>query len=410
MYRHWDSQRKKVLEAIYNKQCAVCQVVYGTNYSIFFRNIHSDLILKKNIVPVYVDLNHLTAGSLVDFFNLVLFSLRRAMQEKKFSVKSGVVSESIDGSLSQLNDLLAEISARDFRIVIFFEDIDHMFKEHDSFDHLETLRKKFQNCLYIYLTKTNFNHPNTMKAHLKHPHIYENNIYFPVRDEKAFKAVEKASSPKTLNIIYSLTGGIDKFQGIAMDLKNNLSLRERKNLRNHISTNQTLKNELHRLWDHFNDSEVAVLTKVVWGETLFSQSHSHDLAHLVNLGVIRKEKKGYELVIGLLKMTGTEKSKGKNTVLNFNKDRVTINGNAVPLKLTQSEKKVLKYLLDNKNKIVGKGAISKFIPSSRVSKGLNYEVVDKTILRLKDKLSDLWVDSGNLVSVENRGFIYRESL
>lgn len=409
MYRHWENQKRQILDIISNGQSATCQVCYGTNYSIFFRNIHSDLLLKKSILPVYVDINFLNEYSIRGFSSLLLSSMKRALVEKKLSSKMGLEFGDQEAINKKIAEIVDEAFTRSLSIVVFFEDIESVNKlVSEIYLFSENLKKTFPKCSFIYLTKSNILHPVNYSVYKKAPHIYENVIYLPVRDEKSLRSIERGMTAQIFSVIYSLTGGVDKFHGIALDLKNNLPTKKIKHLGRYISENWNLKRELHRLWDSLSATEVKILALVVWGIKDFEDELLIDLNHLVNLGLIKKERNVYKLAIGLLKSIGLERSFSSQAVVEVCRGQIVVNGNRITKKFTEPEKRVLKELLINKNKIVGRRVVAKSlrIPGRRIG---GEGGVDKTINKIKTKLSDIWVNPENLVSLKERGFIYKES-
>lgn len=409
MYKHWEAQKRIILDVIGKKQCAVCQVSYGTNYSIFFRNIHSDLLLKKSILPVYVDLTHLSTPTLKGLFCLVLMSIKRTLVEKKLSGKLDF--EDLDEKTSQerIKELIMSLAS--MNIVFFFEDTDIILPlGHDAFALFNDIRNEGLPVSFIYLAKTNFSHPQNYAKLKKAPHLYENIIYFPIRDRKSLRSIEKGMTPYIFDTIYNMTGGVDLFHGIAVDLKNNLSNRERKHLGKHLASNWHLKKEMHELWKSLSVSEVKALSRVVWKAKEIEEELIHDINHLVSIGILQKANGGYEFTIGLLKEIGIEKAKSAKVKIEFNREKLLVNGTNVPVKFTSIEKKILKQFLTNKNRIVGKEYIAKSMGNGVHSEKCNDQVVDLAVSKIKNKLSNAWINPENLVPVEGRGYIYRESV
>ncbi|MEK7595183.1 MAG: helix-turn-helix domain-containing protein [Patescibacteria group bacterium] len=409
MYKNWDQQKKTLLDVIAKGECATIQIVGGTNYSIFFRNMHSDLILKKSILPVFVDLNHLSYVNLRNIQNLVITGFRRALNEKRYPsrVESNITPQS--DLAHKIEQYLEEASLRNLTPVVFMEDLDVILSlGTEAFAYFESLRRLYKKCSFLYLSKTNLSHPDNVKKYRLAPHLYENVIYMPIKDERYLKSLEKGTSPKTFKRIYSLTGGIDSFFSVAMDLKNNLVPRERKNIEKHIISNWHLRSEVHKLWDSLSQSEIKVLCHIVWGVNEFEKELEYDFKHLLNLGIVEKHRNGFRIVIGLLRLVGVEKINKYGLTVEFNKDKFLVNGTSISLNLSDPERKVLKQFVTNKNKIVARGDIVKSINSRAKSKN-GESIVEQTVSRLKNKLSDVWINPNNLVSVEGRGFIYREA-
>lgn len=407
MYKHWEAQKKRLVELIAAGQSAVCQVCYGTNYSIFFRNLHADLLLKRSIVPIYIDLNHLAVSTIESFYSLAISSFKRSLTEKKLNPKAEEESTTFDLKTT-FEKMVAEISSKGLTTVLFFEDIEKSKALIDQiFIISENLKLKNAKFSVVYLSKTNFLHPTVKPKYDGLTHLYENILYFPLRDEKTLKATETGTSPQLLSVIYSLTGGVDKFYSVAVDLKNNLPNKERKNIKKHISSNWHLKEELNRLWDTFSTSETKAITNVVLKSESVKNELVHDIEHLVNLGVLTRKGKGYELTVGLLKETGYERASKDETTISFKGDKIIVNGNKISIKLSDVEKKILKQFLSNKNKIVGRKLIAKSIWNNEMR--YNDIIVDETVTKLKTKLTEAWVNPNKFVSIEGRGFIYRET-
>ena len=356
---------------------------------------------------MYVDLNHLSTPTLLNFYNLVANSINRNLLEKKLTSKFEASQLSVEEAKEFIKAQVAELVNKNYSVVFFVEDVDKILtlgpEIFELFEALNALHQKFS---IIYLVRKNIAHPKHISEFAGVPHLTQNLVYMNIRDEKSLRSIERGMTPHMFTIIYDLTGGIDKFHGVATDLKNNLPPRKRKDLKKTLLENWHLINEVRKLWEGFSDNEIELLTQIVWGVKEFDHAYDKDLEHLLNLGLIQKVRGNYKIVVGMLKIVGSEKAKNglKNVVVS--KTGVTINGNKVPLKLSVGEKKVLTKLVSNKNKIVGKRDIAKSMGSKR--KGSDDVLVSATVQRLKDKLSTVWVNPGNFVMVEGRGVIYRE--
>ncbi len=409
MYKHWENQKKTVLETIGKTQSITCQVCYGTNYSIFFRNLHSDLLLKKNLLPVYVDLNHLYDSSNKSIYHLILISIKRAMVEKKLTSKVETPNLTESELKDYIENVVKDVVSKKLNIVFFLEDLDTVLGNGtELFVFLENLKSVHLSCSFIFIVRANLNHPTITKKLSQHKNLYENLIYMQIRTEADIKASESGTSPKIFTRIYKLTGGIDRFHGVAMDLKNNIAPRERKNIEKYILSNWHLKKEASILWDSLSESELELLSKIVWKAKNLEQTNKHDLDHFLRLGLVTKDRTGYIISVGILKSLGVEKHSKLGNNLEFVRNKVLINGNNVFVKLTPAEKRVLKEFLINKNKIVGKVQIAKSIWNGSHSKKYNDKSIDSVVSGLRNKLSEVWVSPSSLVPVENRGFIYRE--
>ena len=121
MYRHWNSQKASIIDLIGKRQGSICQVCYGTNYSIFFRNVHSDLILKKNIIPVYLDLNNLVQVTEDGVFENLHIAIRRAILEKKLSYKPEFET-AVQEEVEAIDAIVEDFSQKGYAFVIFVED------------------------------------------------------------------------------------------------------------------------------------------------------------------------------------------------------------------------------------------------------------------------------------------------
>ncbi|MBI4091288.1 response regulator transcription factor [candidate division WWE3 bacterium] len=406
MYKHWEMQRKILIDLVGKRQNASCQVCHGTNYAIFLRNLHSDLLLKKNILPVYVDLNHLSPVNSVALLNLVFLAIKRTLVEKKIASKLELENLSEDAVLRRMAELFSDSYFGSMTFVFFFEDLDLLLPiANEAFSNLENISQRFSNCVFIYGVKANLSHEGFVKKYGTFLHLFQNIIYLPIRDEKNMRKLEEGTSEKHFNIIYSLTGGIDKFHAIALDLRNNLSVTERKNLLKHLVSNWHLKSEIHKLWDSLSRTEIRLITQVILGCDGIEKNLKEDLNHLVRLGLLKKKGKNLRLAVGMFKTVGFERSVKSKVTVEYNRNKVLVNGNRVSLKLSEHEKVVLKYLLNNKNKIIGKSELAKSLHGSKK----NSEVmVESTVNRLKNKLSEVWINPDNLVAVEKRGYIFKE--
>lgn len=406
MYKNWDEQKRKLIECISAGKSAVCQVCYGTNYAIFFRNLHADLLLKKNIIPIYVDFNYLAVYTLESFLSLVHASIKRTVTEKKISLRTSL--EVTPQTLKkELENFVSELNEKNYTVVFFFEDFEKAKNlTEDILILFENLNIKYNKCVCIYETKINVSTVKNIENYKAFSHLYEELVYFPIKDEFYIKQIEKGTSPQMISTLYNLTGGIDKFFGVAIDLKNNLSTKERKNIKKHISSNWHLKQELNKLWNTFSEDETRTLSKIILNKASLANEDNDSVAHLLNLGILAVKGKKYNLTASLLRNTGFEKSNKEATIIDYKGDKVIVNGNKVSVSLSTIEKKLLKKLITNKNKIVGRRTMAKFILKDEAR--YNEILIDDVVLKLKNKLREAWVNPSNFVSVENKGFIYKE--
>jgi hypothetical protein len=330
----------------------------------------------------------------------MLLSIKRTLLEKKLSNKVEMAETAIEEIHLAIEQSVLELSSKNYIVSFFFEDFDLM-GDHtkDIVLKNEVLKASNERCSFVYLTKTNVFHPENLSKYSRAPHIYENVIYFPSKDEKYLRSIEKGVSPKIFKSIFELTGGVDSFFSIAMDLKNNLSPRERKNIEKYIHDNLHLKKEVSKMWDSFSETEIKLLSQIVWGVKEVDKELEHDLKHLINLGLVSEVKGGYKISVGLLRSVGVEKSMKRKVAVEYENEKVRINGHEVSIKLSEAEKRVLRQLLLNKNKIVGRSLIAKAVDPSKI---------DSTMNEIKMKLSSYWVNPNNLIAVEDKGYVYRE--
>lgn len=229
-------------------------------------------------------------------------------------------------------------------------------------------------------------------------------IYLPIYDKPGVdfrisyleKITNKKIDKNLLNDIFELTAGHSNLMRLCVEsmLSSDQKLENKLELRHFFLEQKAVRSALFGIWNHLTPSEQSVLA----GNNL------KDLKHLENVGLIKNDI----LTISLFSDYVKEKSSslGKNQQIQINEMGEVVKGDMnFSDRLTALEFKLLKFLLNNKDRIIEKEEIINAVwGDQKTVLGVTDQALDQLVFRLRKKIEDNLNQPQYIQTIKGRGF------
>lgn len=345
---------------------------------------------------VYIDSAEAKNRPQIDLTKLILSSIAFSLGERNMVTESKRVNSLLQEGLSMNDEFLMFQylkKAVDFltiekklSVILLFDRFDTITPNltENFFMNLKSLR---DNSKYRFGVVFSLKRPleETVDVNLISDFsdiISKNEIYTELSDPIALKFrteyIEKAarsSLDKNLsNEIIKLTGGHAKLTKLAFEKVTSES-EEIDNLKEYLLKQPTIISALNELWDNFLPSE-----KLELKNKAFSQN-----SYLIKTGLINNG----DITIPLLEDFIEDKEIKDSEKLSYDDGKNEILKGNTPISqiLSSGEFKLLKYMLMNKDKILGKDELIKEVWSDqKTQEGVTDQAFDQIIYRLRKKI------------------------
>lgn len=229
--------------------------------------------------------------------------------------------------------------------------------------------------------------------------VVGNITYLPIKNDTILnfrleyiqKQAGKKLGQEKLNSIISLTGGVGKLSRICAELC--LSEKPPDNLSEFLLSNGRVKAVLGEMWKSFTPFE----------QNLIQEEKANESSHLVAIGIVKNNK----LAIPLLENYALSQTESENQKITYNSEAKEIKkGNLVISdSLTSSEFKLLRFLLENPEKIIERDEIVTAVWGDLASTtGVSEQALDQLIFRVRKKIEENPNAPTHLQTVKGRGF------
>jgi DNA-binding winged helix-turn-helix (wHTH) protein len=228
-------------------------------------------------------------------------------------------------------------------------------------------------------------------------------VYLPIYDQPGVdfrinyleKITGKKLEPKLLNEVLELTGGHSNLMRLSVEslLATEQKFANKLVLRKFLLEQKPVRSALFGIWNSLTPSE----------QNLLEGGGKNEELYLKNVGLI---KNGF-LTISLLYDYLKEKSTTQiQTGFALSEGGEILQGEVVLSdKLTSLEYKLLKFLLDNQNKILDKEAIINAVwAEGKTTLGVTDQALDQLIFRLRKKIEENPNSPAHIQTVKGRGF------
>jgi hypothetical protein len=424
---------EKILNFI--KEGGSCQVVSVPgagrsnllNLLAYNRNIrikHVGIEKQSQFHSVYLNFAEIRKRPLIDatkfiFLNLV-DSLRDRKKDQEYLAANKIFKDSIEfkdelvlsQGLKKTIDYLA--LEKDLTIIFLFDRFDEYIPVVDSefFANLRVLRNRAK---YKFSVVFALSRPleESLEATLISD-FYETVagkiIYLPLYDKPGVdfrlsyleKITGKKIDKKLLEEVVELTGGHSNLIRLSAEalLASEQKFANKLILRKFLLEQKPVRSALFAIWNSLSPAEQSLISSNLKDQT----SNTQEMTYLENVGLI---KNGF-LTISLLSDYVKERSAlaKQNEGFSINEASEILKGETVLSdKLTSLEYRLLKFMLENKDRILEKEEIINAVwKEAKTTLGVTDQALDQLIFRLRKKIEENPNNPEHILTVKGRGF------
>ena len=417
------------------KEGSSCQVVSvpGAGRSNFLgllaynRNVRIKHVLEERqswFHFVYLNFAEIRRRPLLDatkfiFLNLV-DSLRERKKDAEYAVANQIFKESLEfkdelvlfQGLKKTVDYLA--LEKELTIVFLFDRFEEYVSVVDSefFANLRILRNRAK---YRFSVVFSLNRPleDILEASFLsdfYEYVVGKIIYLPVYDEVGTKfrisylekITEKKIAPKLLEEALQLTGGHSSLLRLSLEalLATDQQFENKLLLRKFLLEQKTIRNALASIWNYltpFEQNFLSLGTKPLASDT-------EELHYLENVGLIKNGLLTISLFSDFIKEKQLLSKRDEH--FSLNEAQEILKGELVLSdKLTSLEYRLLKFMLENKDRVLGKEEIINAVwKEAKTTLGVTDQALDQLIFRVRKKIEENPNNPQHLQTVKGRGF------
>lgn len=373
---------------------------------------------QKNFHFVYLNFSEIRKKPLIEATKYIFLGLIDSLRERKMLKEYDTVNKIFKESM-RVKDELVIFSGlkktvdflaleKNLSIVFLFDRFEEyiLSLEEDFFTNLRVLRNRVK---YKFSVVFSLNRPleDTLEATLMsdfYEFVAGKIIYLPIYDKPGVdfrisyleKITNKKIDKNLLNDIFELTAGHSNLMRLCAEsiISAGQKFENKLELRRFLIEQKAVRSALFGIWNHLIPSEQIAL----------SQNRIEGLKHLENVGLIKNDI----LTISLFSDYAKEKSSslGKNQQIQINEMGEVVKGDMnFSDRLTALEFKLLKFLLDNKDRIIEKEEIINAVwGDQKTVLGVTDQALDQLIFRLRKKIEDNLNQPQYIQTVKGRGF------
>lgn len=366
---------------------------------------------------VYMDLSEIKGRSMTDVVKFILISLSYSFSERKMEEERKKIDEFLKEGLNIPDEMVLSQSLKkavdylcvekELTIVFLFDRFDVFYQtvNVDFFTNLRILRNRAK-----YRFSCIFSLPRPLEEVLEPTFLsdfYEfvagNNIYLSLSDREAnkfrFAYLEKVSGKSldnnTKEKIIELTGGHGKLSRIAFEL----TLAEEKaplDLLDFLLPKSPIRGALFEIWSALTPQEQKNLVK---NEISNLDVNSYLLlSNLVADGKI-------QIPLFASYLSDFPKSTSEEIIYVAESNEIKIGEESLTEKLSPSEFKLLKYLIQNKDRVCEKEEIINAVWSdAKTQEGVTDQALDQIVYRLRKKIEEDPNNPVHIHTVKGRGY------
>lgn len=369
-------------------------------YNIHARTYHFKEF-EKYIHFVYIDSAEAKGRGQIDIIKLILYSLTLSLGERNMLSEASYVKNLLEEGLS-LNDEFLMFQylkkAIDFltiekklSVILLFDRFDSIIPDltEEFFSNLKSLRNlaKYRFGV-IFALKRPLDESVDLKILSDFSDIASGNeVYIGINDPAGIdfrtnyieKAARNKIDPKIRTEIINLTNGHAKLTKLAFE-KMVTEDKKVENVGDYLLSQDSIKKALNEIWESLMPGEKTALKENLAYDELFT-SHPY----LIKSGLVDKNGVTIPLFKDYLNSITIE----NNEKITYDADHNDIlKGNTSITKiLSSSEFKLLKFLIENKNKVLSKDEIINAIwTDQKTQEGVTDQALDQIFYRLRKKV------------------------
>lgn len=324
--------------------------------------------------------------------------------------------------LQGLNSLLEKVIKAGFGVVFFLGEFDELdFANNVFYNNLKSLWDDFKGKLrYVFLTVEDLTTPEaTGRLGELNEVTLQNVIYVPIRQGEDIdylidffgERLNHQFRVEERELIKKLCGGHPYLIKAATRIMANFEDKKPdiKEMEAILTSHYEVLSVARRIFNLRTEEEKEILTKIVFGRAI---SPSSDLKRLINLGLVGEKGGGNKLFGELLEIPIREDKKTSETVtgkeneglyLNEGRGAVCYGGVPVEEQFTGQEYNVIKFLLDEPNKLRSRDEISNTLWGEESYEKYSDWAIDQVISKIRKKLKKLGTKT-QLITLRGRGY------
>ena len=353
------------------------------------------------------------------FLNLV-DSLKERKKDQEYEIANQIFKESLEfkdelvlfQGLKKTVDFLA--LEKELTIVFLFDRFEEYLSVVDSdfFANLRILRNRAK---YRFSVVFSLNRPleDILEASFLsdfYEYVVGKVIYLPVFDETGIKfrvsylekITEKKVEPKLLEEVLELTGGHSSLVLLSLEalLASGQKFANKLLLRKFLLEQKTIRNTLASMWNYLTPFEQNFLSQNSKLETTDAQ----ELSYLADVGLIKNGFLTISLFADFIKEKNSLTQRQEH--FSLNEAQEILKGELlISDKLTSLEYRLLKFMLENKDRVLEKEEIINAVwKEAKTTLGVTDQALDQLVFRVRKKIEENPNQPQHLQTVKGRGF------
>jgi DNA-binding winged helix-turn-helix (wHTH) protein len=369
---------------------------------------------------VIVNFSEIRNRSLFDAMKLMFLNFTESLREEKMTEEHKVVGDTFREHLQFQDELILfqgfkeavdyMANERKITMVFLFDRFEEYIPVVTSafFTNLRGLRSNAK-----YHFSIVFSVPRPLEALLEpslladyYEFVADRHIYLRVYDAPSThfrlsyieKITKKKVDKKLFEKVVDFTGGLGKLTKLAVEsllAENNPP----EDLQAFLLAQKTIKAALRDIWETLSPAEQADILEGVFGDREVA-------AYLEHVGLIKDKQIQMPLFAAYIKTSAKEETVGaQKIVYDENTNTIQKGSDALSDQLTSSEFRLLKYLLQNQEKVIERDALISVVwQGNKSTAGITDQAVDQLVFRVRRKIEEDPNNPQHLQTVKGRGF------
>jgi DNA-binding winged helix-turn-helix (wHTH) protein len=368
---------------------------------------------------VYLNFSEIRKRPLIDATKFIFLNLVDSLKERKKNEEYEIANKLFKESLSFKDELVLFQGLKktvdylalekELTIVFLFDRFEEYIPavESEFFSNLRVLRNRAK---YRFSVVFSLNRPleDVLEATFLSD-FYESVagkiIYLPLFDKVGInfrisyleKITEKKIDPKLLEEVLQLTGGHSSLVLLSAEalLASGQKFVDKPALRKFLLEQKTIRNTLASIWNYLAPSEQALL----------SENKKNEEKYLIDVGLIKDGFLTIPLFSDFIKEKQTVDAK-RDEHFSVNEASEILKGETILSdKLTSLEYRLLKFLIENKERVLDKEEIINAVwKEAKTTLGVTDQALDQLIFRLRKKVEDDPNNPEHIQTIKGRGF------
>ncbi|MCL4354895.1 winged helix-turn-helix domain-containing protein [Patescibacteria group bacterium] len=362
---------------------------------------------------VYMDFSEITNRSLEDVNKYIFLSLTDSLRDRKLGEEYIKVQQIFKKHLEYGDEMVLFQGLKEAIDYLALEKELTLVFLFDKFaEYIPNINSQFFTNLKIFRNRAKYRFSvvfslNRSLDELIEPIVFkdfyefvaDNLVFLPLFDKPGIefrlsyleKITGKRISDKKLDLILSLTGGHGKLTRVAMETVLTTEGENKEDLSSFLLTQKTIQGCLREIWSSFNPSEQ---------EEIKNNKKFSDYLQKINL--VKNNKVAIPLLINYAKEIVAKEP--QKIIFDENKKEILIGSTNLSERLTDLEYKLLRFFIENKEKILTRDEIINYVWQTKTTEGVSDQALDQLISRIRKKIEATPNDPIHLQTIKGRGF------